>query len=122
MSAAGIGDGHVLDRLYTEEGAKVAMEWLWGNMRSLTKDLECAAGSATYVAWHAVKRFTEPSEGFEMTAEDASFLALAHEFVESQGHVIHEESQAGSRINPDLLQALLAVAMKLMEAWLRNRP
>lgn len=109
------GDGHILDRLYPDENATIAMEYLWSHMHVLRDDIACAAGAASCVAFHAVKRFANPAEGYQMTAEDASFLALAHEVCAAENIDVGDEIEG---INPLIWQALLTIARRLIEEWL----
>jgi len=114
------GDGHILDRLYLDESAALAMSWLWENMRNLRSDLGCPVGAANYAAMHAAKRLMLEDDSTQMTADDASFLAQAQEFCEANGHQFIHLSQ-GARLNPTIVAALWAIAKKLLDEWLLNQ-
>lgn len=108
------GEEGILDRLYTPDGATLAMNWLWENVSHLQSQLATAAPVAMYAAAHAATRFIPASEGFQMTGHDAEFMGTASAFCEAMGHNTNPEgaSQGGGAL---LASVLMAIARQLME-------
>lgn len=109
----------VIDRLYTTDGAALAANWLWENRTTLHSNLKTSAPVAMYAAVHAMGRFADVSEGWQTTAADAEFIGLTTEFAEANGHYFSEATQGlGAKL---LVQALVAIALKLIEELLEQQ-
>lgn len=113
----------ILQSLYTVDGSKQAINWLWENKTQLTSNLSVAVPVAAYAASYAVMNLAPlavTEEGYATTAEQAEFIGLATEVCEDNGHVFSDSTQGplGSKL---LVTALLSLAQTLLAEWLSQQ-
>lgn len=113
----------ILQSLYTVDGSKQAINWLWENKTQLTANLSVSVPVAAYAASYAVMNLAPlavTEEGYATTAEQAEFIGLATEVCEENGHVFSDSTQGplGSKL---LVTALLSLAQKLLAEWLSQQ-
>lgn len=117
----------ILDRLYNEDCAKAAMEWIWANIADLTTPgvLPTAVPVVSYIASHAAKRWIPDEDGTVSmtTAESAEWNEKAKQLCEHFEVNASEgvEGVVGAPGGGLLAKALAILVKKLIEELLKNQ-